>query len=458
MIRVAGTRRRALLQRTVPLLLGASLSAGSAPGASPGGGARLLAWQRIRSFDIGTLDPASLSQNGRLVAFVAGKSEGRERSCCRNVYVLDRTTGAITQESVNADGTSPNGDSGAPRLSADGRVIAFETLAWSLLPAQGSRPGRRVIVRDRLTGAMRTPGARGVAADGETSQSALTGSGLVVAFTSDVTNLAKGRDTRGGETDVYLWRLDVDTIERVSVNAEGVQPSSGASHSPSIDSEGNVVAFVSAARLVQEDTNNAPDVYLRDVRRGRTRLVSRSVAGTGADAGSFSPALSADGRYVAFVSMATNLGATDRNSDSDIYLHDVATGATTLVSATARSEAANSGSRRPALSADGRLVVYQSAASNLGSAPGCPPTSHDTNLLPDIYLLDRGTQCVTRISSSSAADWWSPSVVPAIDGAATIVLFSSTQPVDGEVTSSVNLFQRLILGRGAGHANRRTRP
>ena len=137
---------------------------------------------------LATLEPASLSQDGRLVAFVAGKSDGRERSCCRNVYVLDRITGAITQESINADGTSLSGDSVAPRLSADGRVIAFETLVKSR-SGPGKRSGRRVIVRDRLTGAMRTPGAPGVGPNGDTSQPALSGTGLVVAFTSDATNL-----------------------------------------------------------------------------------------------------------------------------------------------------------------------------------------------------------------------------------------------------------------------------
>jgi Tol biopolymer transport system component len=441
----AAWTRRALRQRTaVSLLLGASLGATSASGVSAGEGPRLLAWQRIRSADVGTLEPPSLSQEGRFVAFVAGGSQRGKRWCCRNVYVLDRITGAITQESVNADETPPTGESAAPRLSADGRVIAFETVAASLLFGQGSKSGRRVIVRDRLTGVMRTPVARGVAPNGETSQPALSGSGLVVAFTSDATNLATGRDSERAETDVYVWRLDADTIERVSVNVQGTKPASGGSHSPSIDANGDLVAFVSAARLVPEDTNDVLDVYLRDVGRGRTRLVSRSAAGAPTAGGSFSPALSADGRYVAFVSMATNLGAADRNSDSDIYVHDVATGATMLVSATARGEAANSGSRRPALSADGRLVVYQSVASNLGSATGCPPASQDANLLPDIYLLDRHTQCVTRISGSSAPDWWSPSVAPAIDGAGTVVLFSSTQLVDGEVTSNFNLFERLV--------------
>jgi Tol biopolymer transport system component len=423
-------------------MLAASLATAAASGASSGDGARRLAWQRIRSGDIGTLETASLSQDGRLVAFVAEKSDGRVRLCCRNVYVLDRITGAITQESSNVDGTTPSGDSSAPRLSADGRVIAFETLAESLVSAQGRSPGRRVIVRDRLTGGMRTPGARGVAPNGETSQPALSGSGLVVAFTSDATNL-KEPETDRLETEVYLWRLDADTIERVSVNTDAVQRSSGASHSPSINGDGELVAFVSAARLLPEDTNSFPDVYLRDVRRGRTSIISRG-AGTAADAGSFSPALSADGRYVAFVSMASNLGTTDRNHDTDIYIHEVATGATTIVSATAQGRAANSGSRRPALSADGRLVVYQSVASNLGSARGCPPTSEDTNLLPDIYVLDRGTRCITRISGSPAAVWWSPSVAPAIDGAGTIVVFSSTQPVDGEVTSVFNLFEAML--------------
>jgi Tol biopolymer transport system component len=426
-------------------MLAASVAA-AASGVHAGNAARRLARQRIRPGDIAALEPASLSQNGRLVAFVAEPSDGRVRSCCRSVYVLDRTTGAISHESRNADGTAPSGDSGAPRLNADGRVIAFETLADSLLPAPGRRPGRRVVVRDRLTGGMRTPGAGGVAPDGETSQPVLSASGRAVAFTSDATNLAKEPDTDGDEPDVYLWRLDTDTIEPVSLNTDPRQRWSGASHSPSISRDGNLVAFVSSARLAPEDTNSVPDVYLRDIPRGRTWVVSLGAGGRAADAGSFSPALSADGRYVAFVSMATNLGATDRNHDSDIYIHDLATGATTIVSGTGGGEAANSGSRRPALASDGRLVVYQSVASNLGSAPGCPPAPQDTNLLPDIYLLDRETQCVSRISGSSAAVWWSPSVAPAIDEAGTIVLFSSTHQVGGEMTSELSLFERAVVG------------
>jgi hypothetical protein len=75
-------------------------------------------------------------------------------------------------------------------------------------------------------------------------------------------------------------------------------------------------------------------------------------------------------------------------------------------------------------------VVYQSVASNLGSGPGCPHPASDKNLLPDVYLFDRLTRCVTRISGSPAGEWWTPSVAPAIDGAGTVVVFSSTQPID----------------------------
>ena len=125
----------------------------------------------------------------------------------------------------------PDGDSATPRLSADGRVIAFETLAESLLPAQEA--GRTSRHRARPPdGRHAYAGRNGRRAEWRDESAALNRSGLAVAFTSDATNLAKRRDTDGRKTDVYLWRLDADTIERVSVNAEGAQPSSGADRSP----------------------------------------------------------------------------------------------------------------------------------------------------------------------------------------------------------------------------------
>ena len=172
------------------------------------------------------------------------------------------------------------------------------------------------------------------------------------------------------------------------------------------------------------------DVYLRDVGRGITSLVSRGVGGRPSDGPSHSPALSSDGRYIAFVSGAGNLVPHDRNRETDVFIYDVARGSTTLLTVTSEGDAANAASRRPAISADGRCVVYQSVASNLGSGPGCPRPASDKNLLQDVYLFDRITRCVTRISGSPGREWWTPSVAPAIDGAGTLVVFSSTQPID----------------------------
>ena len=93
---------------------------------------RLVAAQRIPADAIDTLRPASLSENGRTIAFVSRHRGSSPRTCCQNVYVLDRSTGLITQESIGSDGTDADGDSQAPSLSSDGQVIAFETIASNL--------------------------------------------------------------------------------------------------------------------------------------------------------------------------------------------------------------------------------------------------------------------------------------------------------------------------------------
>ena len=409
------------------------------------GGQHFAATQRIREDQIRTIDPAALSHDGRLIAFVSRNPESSQGDVCQ-VYVLDRSTGMITPESISPDRT-PLGDSRAPNLSPDGRVVTFETLD----PPSGNQPvtGRHVVVRNRQNGVLRTPQSpRGEPPDGDSFEPVVSENGLTVVFTSSATNLAPALDANGGESDVYLWRLDDSTIVRVSVDSRGVQPPIGASHSPSVSSDGELIAFTSTARLAPEDTNDGTDVYLRDVGRGLTTLVSRGIGGRPSDGASHSPALSANRHYVVFASGATNLAPHDRNHDNDVYIYDIAGGSITLVSATSTGRAANAASLRPALSADGRYVAYQSVASNLGSGPGCPRQVPDTNLLPDVYLLDRTTRCVTRISGSPTREWWTPSVAPAIDGTGSLVVFSSTQPVgEDDVSTDFDLFLFLRPGR-----------
>ena len=149
--------------------------------------ARLVARQRLRRDRIQAVGAASIGQNGRLIALVARDSSSRS-SCCQHIYVLDRSTGEITKESISGNGTRSQGDSQAPSLSADGRILAFETIAPDLPPSGATR--RRVIVRDRASGIVRTLViASGAAPDGGAGEPAVSGDGRVVVFTSDATNL-----------------------------------------------------------------------------------------------------------------------------------------------------------------------------------------------------------------------------------------------------------------------------
>jgi Tol biopolymer transport system component len=403
--------------------------------------ARLVARQHIRRDRIDAVGAASIAQNGRLIAFVARDRSSRS-SCCQRIYVLDRSTGQITEESVSGDGTPSQGDSQAPSLSADGRILAFETIAPDLPPRGTAR--RRVIVRDRPNGTMRPLVIAGDAPpDGGAGEPAVSRDGRVVVFTSDATNLVPEPDTNGGQTDIYAWQLETGRITRISVDSHGAQPSAGASHSPRVSRDGAVVAFVSTARLASADTNTVADVYVRDVRHGITVLASGGVD-SAHDGPSSSPAISADGRYVAFESLAT-LDPADRNNDRDVYIFDVTTRTSMLVSMTSKGQAANAASRRPALSDAGEVVAYESLASNLGSRPGCPRAGSDTNLLPDVYAFDRARSCVARISGSSGAEWWAPSVAPAIDASGGTIVFSSAQPSDADdPTTDFDLFHALI--------------
>jgi Tol biopolymer transport system component len=420
--------------------------------------AQLIAAQRIRAGMAGTLGAPSVTPGGRLVAFVARDPGPWSRSCCHRVYVLDRSTRLLTQETTSSDGTPADGDSQSPSLSSDGRILAFETVASNLVRHSTPWAQRHVIVRDRQNGRLRTPHAMETedAQGGGSGQPVVSGNGLVIAFTADATNLVPGPDANGSQPDVYFWLLGTREISRVSVDSHGVQPRAGASHSPTISGDGGLIAFVSTARLAPDDINDHADVYVRDVHRSTTSLVSRGAAGT-SNGHSYAPALSADGRHLGFVSRKAPADT------SQVYVADLATGAVTLVSATSSGAPANADSRRPALSADGRYVVHESVASDLGSGPGCSRPSRDTNLLADVYLLDRHTQCVSRISGSRDREWWTPSIAPAIDGYGTVVLFSSTQPVgQTDPSSDFDLFLsgRMVdlVGPGTTSSARRRPP
>ncbi|CAA0111745.1 Uncharacterised protein [Halioglobus japonicus] len=181
-----------------------------------------------------------------------------------------------------------------------------------------------------------------------------------------------------------------DWIGLASVSSAGVL-SNGDSESMSLSGDGRYVAFDStASNLVPGDTNASVDIFVRDLLEGVTTRVSLTSAGGQANSHSSNPAISADGRFVAFQSKATNLVANITNNDTDIFVHDRITGTTTRVSVDSAGNEGNSYSFLPSISTNGRYVAFESEASNL--------VAGDTNNRRDVFVHDRSTGITTRVS------------------------------------------------------------
>ena len=201
----------------------------------------------------------------------------------------------------------------------------------------------------------------------------LSASGRFVVFSSMADNLVSN-DTNGVQ-DVFVHDRLTGTTERVSVGPRGAQGNGGASGGE-ISANGRIVAFNSqASNLAPGDTNGVDDAFVHDRSTGITKRVSIGRGGAQANGFSSGAVLSADGRFVAFVSDATNLVRGDTNRQIDTFVYDRRIGNITRVSIGAGGQQANGGSRtngRVSLSADGRLVAFNSGASNLvrGDAGG----------------------------------------------------------------------------------------
>jgi Tol biopolymer transport system component len=294
--------------------------------------------------------------------------------------------GTTERVSVGQGGVQANSLSGYAVLSADGRFVAFVSGASNLVPSD-TNDEEDVFVHDRRTGRTErvSLGQRDVQGNRGSFDPALSADGRFVAFVSGASNLVPG-DTNG-EWDVFVRDRRTGATERVSLGKGEVQGNSW-SNSPALSADGRFVAFESyASNLVPGDTNVRPDVFVRDRRTGATERVSLGMDGVQANAFSSDPVLSADGRFVAFWSEASNLVPGDTNDEEDVFVRDRRTGKTERVSLGPNGIQGNGdsgGIYTPALSTDGRFVAFDSEASNL--VPG------DTNNWQDVFvrtLVDR---------------------------------------------------------------------
>ena len=348
---------------------------------------------------------ATVTMDGRLVAFATYARLRQDDTDDRSdVYILDRTSNRVTLES-DADGlASVPSDAKGPVISGDGRTLVYEL-------------NGQLIVRDRTTGI-----ARAVAGG---RQPSISHDGSLIAFASQRTDIAAGLDENGSGEDIYLLDRSRGEVDRISVDAGGRQQAAGESFSPSISSDGLFVAFVSTAALDGARTDRL-QVFVRDRRAGTTKRIAEG----------WDPAISGDGRSVAYVAYSGR-GALNRRSPRLVYVADRETGQAQLISRDVENRPANGSSGNPVISSDGRYVAFESDASNL-VAPG---RAEDFNLLSDVFLFDRAAGVMLRISTDEASCWIEGSSRPALDGSASVLVFSSKHPTGvGDDSNDYDLY------------------
>ncbi len=364
----------------------------------------------------------TISADGRYVSFWSGRPDivPGDTNDTWDVFVLDRQTKRVRRVSTSSSGAQGDGASFNPSISADGRYIAFTSSADNMVP-DDTNMTPDVFVHDlRNSKTVRASvGMKGEQGNLLRSTNyplesgshllSISATGRFVLFRSTASNLTAGDGN--GFADVFVRDLHRGTTTRVSVGRGGEEADAD-SRQPvgiaqgAIAANGRFAFFNSnASNLVPGDTNNQEDLFVRDIVKGVTRRVSVSSTGAQSDRGvgasdpfalfiatftqltverqnlsQVAYSATPDGRYVAFSSDATNLVPGDRNNATDVFLRDLFTGNTTLVSLASTGRQSDGASNSPAVSADGRFIAFRSAASNL--VPG------DTNGQEDVFVYE----------------------------------------------------------------------
>ncbi|HVS28938.1 MAG TPA: hypothetical protein VHE14_05265, partial [Solirubrobacteraceae bacterium] len=316
----------------------------------------------------------------------------------RDIYQTDLTTGVIQLLSLAPGGAPANGPSITPSLAAGSLAVAFASAASNLVPGDGS--GRNEVFVREATGRIQRASVAGDGrqSNGDSSQPRISADGRFVAFTSSASNLVPGDTT--GALDIFVRDMVAGTTTRASV-ATGGGEANGASYNPAISPDGSFVSFTSnATNLVADDGNGVADVFLRDLVRGITTRVSVSTDGSEQNASITPPFtqvsdVSRDGRFVTFDSDASNLVSGRGNSRTNVFVHDVNHHVTSRISVSSSGEPAANDSFAPVITPDGRFIAFESFADNIafGDAPG-----------EDIFVHDRtrGTTVVADVSADGS--------------------------------------------------------
>ncbi len=322
---------------------------------------------------------ADISGNGKVVAFVstAVNLVGGDTNGVDDVFAVDLDTKLVDRVSVTSAEEQAGAPSGGPSLSDDGRYVAFWSYGGNLA---GGVSNLSVYVRDRWLGTTThvCVSSNGVAANGSCMAPVMSGNGRYVTFFSGASNLVGA----GLGTRIFVHDLVTHVTELVSVPFQGGVADSDSLY-PALSDDGRHVAFVSfATNLVPNDTNGEPDVFLYDRINKTTQLVSVGSGGLQAlGGGSHAASISGDGRYVGFYSCAQNLVPEDGNGVCDVFVRDTLLGQTERVSIGHENQQGTDSSFESVFSADGRVVAFNSYAPNL--------ILNDTNGFADVFARVR---------------------------------------------------------------------
>ncbi len=339
----------------------------------------------------------TLSRDGHQVAFAA--APGLLPS---DVYLWDDLSRSNQLISVNADGTGPgDGVSDSPVISPDHRLIAFLSSSTDLT-TNLTDGDYHLYIRNLQTGKTELVDVdlNGEADFGSPVVAEFSTNGNFLAFESRNPNIVAGDGNNA--YDVFVRNLTTRTTVLVSASDPSLPRATGAGESSiapnSASGDGRYLVFISAAEdLVVNDGNLLQDVFLRDLSNHTTQLISVNTTGVSGNDLSWGPVISTNGRFVAFVSVATDLVPNDSNGQSDIFLRDRLNGTTKLVSANALNTGSASGdSAAPTMSADGRFVCFESKATNL--VPGVKINA----AFNDVFIRDTLLQTNFAVSLSAS--------------------------------------------------------
>lgn len=347
-------------------------------------------------------------------------------SFCGTVSATDHTE----YVSISSNGTLSNGYSGEPSVSADGRYVAFSSYANNLV-TNDTNYQSDIFVRDSVSNVTErvSISSNGNEANSDCYNPSISGDGRYITFNSYANNLVLNDNNY--YSDVFLHDRYLHTTIRIS-NSDTEEEVNGDSLAASISSDGRYVVFMSyATNLVLNDTNTFNDIFIYNISSGTTKRVSVTSTGGETNSNSFNPGISSDGRFVVFTSDANNLVANDTNGWLDIFVKDLKLNLITRISVSNSGEEGNGDSIQPSISGDGTCIAFTSYADNL--------SPNDGNYKSDIFVYNQLTKKIDRISINGEEinkDSHDPAISE--NGRYIVFIIGKSQPIVAKISNELN--------------------